>query len=272
MRSPDKAAQKIAERFTDVPGQLTVEDAQTLNVLSLFAGVGGIELGLERAGMTTVGQVEMNEFCRRVLAHHWPEVPRHDDVCTAPDWWSSRPRPRVHVVAGGYPCQPFSLAGKQLGTADERWMWPAMAAVVGHVRPDYVVVENVGSLVRDADAFGWMLGDLAKLGFDAEWSVLSAPQFGAPKQSVNGSTSWPTPRASMGSHGISWKRAESGDHRWQLEDYLAFLWLSEGKPRVSGLKPNPEWIGWLMGFPPRWTELPPTATPSSLPPPSTSAA
>lgn len=164
-----------------IPGQLAVDEPEPFNVLSLFAGVGGIELGLERAGMTTVGQVEISEFCRRVLAHHWPEVPRHDDVCTAPDWWSSRPRPRVHVVAGGFPCQPFSLAGKQLGIADERWMWPAMADVVRHVRPDYVFVENVGSLVRDADAFGWVLGDLAALGFDAEWAVLPAPAFGAPQ-------------------------------------------------------------------------------------------
>lgn len=152
-----------------------------MNVLSLFSGIGGIELGLERAGMTTVGQVEINPFCRRVLAHHWPEVPRHDDVRTAPAWWDSEPRPPVHVVAGGYPCQPFSVSGKQLGTADERWMWPAMAEVVRHVRPEYVFVENVGDLVRDADAFGWMLGDLAALGFDAEWSVLSASEFGAPQ-------------------------------------------------------------------------------------------
>lgn len=152
-----------------------------MNVLSLFAGIGGIEIGLERAGMTTVGQVELNPFCRRVLAQHWPEVPRHDDVRTANQWWDSEPRPPVHVVAGGFPCQPFSLAGFQLGVADERWMWPAMADVVRHVGPDYVFVENVGDLVRDPIAFGWLLGDLADLGFDAEWRVLSAPQFGAPQ-------------------------------------------------------------------------------------------
>lgn len=152
-----------------------------MNVLSLFSGIGGIELGLERAGMTTVGQVEINPFCQRVLAHHWPEVPRHDDVRTTNTWWDAAPRPSVHVVAGGFPCQPFSLSGKQLGIADERWMWPAMADVVRHVRPDYVLVENVGDLVRDDDAFGWVLGDLAALGFDAEWSVLSAFQFGAPQ-------------------------------------------------------------------------------------------
>ncbi len=75
-----------------------------LNVLSLFAGIGGLDLGLERAGMRVVGQVEIDPFCRSVLARHWPEVPCHDDVRTAASWWRSRRRPAVHVVAGGFPC------------------------------------------------------------------------------------------------------------------------------------------------------------------------
>lgn len=152
----------------------------SLNVLSLFAGIGGLELGLERAGMTTVGQVELDPFCQRVLARHWPEVPRHDDVRTAPEWWGAEPRPRVDVVCGGFPCQPFSTAGLRRGTADERWGWPWMAAVVRAVRPSYVVVENVANLLRDSDAFGWLLADLAELGFDAEWSVLRASDVAAP--------------------------------------------------------------------------------------------
>ena len=151
----------------------------SLNVLSLFSGIGGLELGLERAGMTTVGQVELDDYCRSVLAHHWPEVPRHDDVRTAPEWWLGEQRPRVDVVCGGFPCQPFSIAGNQLGTADERWGWPWMADVVRAVRPRYVVVENVAALLRDADAFGWILGDLHRLGFDAEWSIVSACSLGA---------------------------------------------------------------------------------------------
>jgi DNA (cytosine-5)-methyltransferase 1 len=154
-----------------------------VNVLSLFSGIGGLELGLERAGMTVVGQVELDPFCRSVLSTHWPEVPRHDDVRTAPAWWASRPRPPVDVVAGGFPCQPFSTAGRRRGTADERWGWPWFHDVVRAVRPRYVLVENVAALVSDpgfADAFGWMLGDLAALGFDARWSVLSACAVGAP--------------------------------------------------------------------------------------------
>jgi DNA (cytosine-5)-methyltransferase 1 len=151
-----------------------------VNVLSLFAGAGLFELGLERAGMTTVGQVERDTYCRAVLAQHFPGVPQHDDVTTAADWWLGTDRPAVDLVCGGFPCQPFSLAGKQLGTTDERWMWPAMADVVRRVGPRYVLVENVASLIRDRNAFGRVLSDLADLGFDAVWTVYSAADFGAP--------------------------------------------------------------------------------------------
>lgn len=151
-----------------------------MNVLSLFAGIGGLELGLEAAGMHTVGQVEIDTWCREVLAHHWPDVPRHDDVTTALAWWLSTTRPEVHLVCGGFPCQPFSNLGKRLGIADERWMWPAMAAVVRAVRPSYVLVENVAALVRDGAAWGIVLRDLHELGFDAEWAVVRASDFGAP--------------------------------------------------------------------------------------------
>ncbi|MEU8050019.1 DNA cytosine methyltransferase [Micromonospora haikouensis] len=150
-----------------------------LNVLSLFTGIGGLDLGLERAGMRVVGQVEIDRFCRSVLARHWPEVPCHDDVRTAPAWWGDGRAP-VHVVAGGFPCQPFSTAGRRRGVADQRWGWPWFYDVVRAVRPRYVLVENVAALLRDADAFGWLLGDLAALGFDAQWSVLPACAVGAP--------------------------------------------------------------------------------------------
>ena len=151
-----------------------------MNVLSLFAGIGGLELGLERAGMTVVGQVELDPFARSVLATHWPEVPRHDDVRTAVPWWTGADRPRVDLVCGGFPCQPFSTAGRRRGVADARWGWPWMADVVRAVGPRVVVVENVAALHRDGDAFGWVLADLAALGFDAEWGVLSACAVGAP--------------------------------------------------------------------------------------------
>jgi DNA (cytosine-5)-methyltransferase 1 len=153
-----------------------------VNVLSLFSGIGGLELGLERAGMTTVGQVELDPFCRRVLAKHWPEVPRHDDVRTCVDWWWGRSRPPVHAVAGGPPCQPASRSGLRLGAADPRWGWPWFLDVVRALRPRFAIMENPTALLDldGGDAFGWILGELASVGLDAEWSVLSACAVGAP--------------------------------------------------------------------------------------------
>lgn len=150
-----------------------------MNVLSLFSGIGGLELGLERAGMTVVGQVEVDPFCQRVLAKHWPEVPRHDDVRTAAEWWASEPvRPRVDGVAGGFPCQGHSVAGKQLGTDDERWGWPWYRDVVSAVKPAWVLIENVPNLVRTGLVD--VLEDLAGLGFDAWWNRVPAAAVGAP--------------------------------------------------------------------------------------------
>lgn len=151
----------------------------TLNVLSLFAGIGGLELGLERAGMTVVGQVELNPFCRKVLAKHWPDVPQHDDVRTAVEWWESEPRPDVHLVCGGFPCTDIANCGKRAGiTGPHSSLWGAMLDVIRHLRPRYVLVENVAALaVRGGDV---VLADLADIGFDAEWTTISACAFGAP--------------------------------------------------------------------------------------------
>jgi DNA (cytosine-5)-methyltransferase 1 len=150
-----------------------------VNVLSLFSGIGGLELGLERAGMTVVGQVEIDELCRRVLANHWPEVPRHDDVRSACAWWAAEPRPAVDVVCGGFPCQDVSDAGRRAGIEGEQsGLWSHFAAVVGFLRPRFVIVENAPGLL--ARGFGRVLGDLASLGYDAEWDCVPSAAVGAP--------------------------------------------------------------------------------------------
>lgn len=149
-----------------------------MNVLSLFAGIGGLELGLERAGMTVVGQVEIDPFCRRVLAKHWPEVPRHDDVRTCVEWWRSVERPRVDLVAGGFPCQPSSQAGRKLAQADPRWLWPAMAGVVRDLRPAWVIIENVPGLRLRGLAD--VLRDLGSAGYRVRAGEIHACALGAP--------------------------------------------------------------------------------------------
>lgn len=149
-----------------------------LNVLSLFAGIGGLDLGLEWAGMRTVGQVEIDPFCRRVLDRHWPEVPRHNDVRTAVAWWRSQRRPRVDLVSAGFPCQPTSDAGRRLAQQDSRWLWPETIAVVDDLRPTWFIGENVPGLrTRGLDI---VERDLRAAGYRVRTGEISACALGAP--------------------------------------------------------------------------------------------
>jgi DNA (cytosine-5)-methyltransferase 1 len=150
----------------------------SLNALSLFSGIGGLDLGFERAGIKTVGQVEIDPYCRKILSKHWPEVPKHDDVHTAVQWWRSEQRPRVDLVDGGFPCQPVSVAGRKLAQDDPRWLWPQMLHVVTELRPEWVVFENVPGLrTRGLDI---VTGDLEAAGYSVTVKVLSACAVGAP--------------------------------------------------------------------------------------------
>lgn len=141
---------------------------------SLFSGVGGLDLGLERAGWQIVWQVELEDFCQRVLAAHWPAVTRYRDIRSL----DVRALARVELLCGGFPCQPVSVAGKRRGQADERWLWPEFARVIRAVRPRFVLVENVPGLLQRG--IGDVLGDLAACGYDAEWDCLPAASAGAP--------------------------------------------------------------------------------------------
>lgn len=145
-----------------------------MNVGSLFAGIGGFDLGLERAGMRTVWQVEQSEFCRAVLQRHFPHAERYEDV----RYVGTHNLQPVDVVCGGFPCQPVSVAGRKRGQDDERWLWPEFARIIRELRPRYVVVENVPGLLNRGMAD--VLGDLAACGYDAEWDCLPAAAFGAP--------------------------------------------------------------------------------------------
>ena len=139
-----------------------------MRVGSLFSGIGGFDLGLERAGHEIVWQVENDAYCLKVLAKHWPDVPCYEDVHDV----GAHNLEEVDVICGGFPCQPVSVAGKQRGQDDERWLWPEFARILRELRPRYALVENVpGLLVR---GLGDVLGDLAELGYSAEWGCVSA--------------------------------------------------------------------------------------------------
>jgi len=140
---------------------------------SLFAGIGGFDLGFERAGLKCMWQCENNPFCIELLKKHWPNVQRFGDIKKL------RNPPYVDVICGGFPCQDISNAGKRKGIKGERsGLWSEMLRIICEVRPKYVVVENVAALVNRG--LSTVLGELAESGYDAEWQVLSAAAFGAP--------------------------------------------------------------------------------------------
>jgi DNA (cytosine-5)-methyltransferase 1 len=153
---------------------------EKLKVLDLFSGIGGFSLGLERTGgFETVAFCEIEPYCRRVLAKHWPGVKQYDDVRTLTADTLARDGIAVDVICGGFPCQDISVAGRGAGLAGERsGLWSEYARLIGELRPRFVIVENVAALL--SRGLGDVLRDLAALGFDAEWHCIPAAAVGAP--------------------------------------------------------------------------------------------
>jgi DNA (cytosine-5)-methyltransferase 1 len=146
-----------------------------MKVGSLFSGIGGLDLGLERAGFEIAWMCEINPYAREVLAQHWQDITIHKDITKLMD-----PEP-VDVLVGGFPCQDISNSGKRAGIDGEKsGLWKEYARLIGLLRPRYVVVENVGALTRRG--LDRVLGDLAKMRYDAEWISLRASDFCAPHQ------------------------------------------------------------------------------------------
>jgi DNA (cytosine-5)-methyltransferase 1 len=149
--------------------------AEPLTFGSLFAGIGGIDLGFERAGLQCKWQVEIEPYAQKVLAKHWPNVRRHDDVRT----WPQPDTEYVDVIAGGFPCQDISYAGKRAGLQGERsGLFYEAIRVVREVGPRFIVLENVAALLTSG--MGDVLGTLASIGYDAEWHCIPAAAVGAP--------------------------------------------------------------------------------------------
>ncbi len=154
------------------------ENYRHMNVLDLFSGIGGFSLGLERAGMRTVAFCEIDPYCRRVLAKHWPGVPCFDDVTKL----TGRDVGPVDVICGGFPCQDISEANTA-GTGlegDRSGLWSEYKRLIGELRPAFAIVENVSALLDRG--LGTVLGDLASLGYDAEWHCIPASAIGAPHE------------------------------------------------------------------------------------------
>lgn len=158
-----------------------------LKVLDLFSGIGGFSLGLERAtkegaqydGFETVAFCEIEEFPRKVLAKHWPDVPCYTDVRELTGERLAADGIAVDAICGGFPCQDISFAGRGAGLAGERsGLFYEIARLVGELEPRYVILENVSALL--SRGIGDVLGTLASLGYDAEWHCIPASHVGAP--------------------------------------------------------------------------------------------
>jgi len=156
-----------------------------MNVLSLFAGIGGFDLGLERAGMRVVAQVEIDPFCQKVLAKHWPDVPCYSDIRELTyERLEADGIIDVGIITGGFPCQDISHAGHQagIGKGTRSGLWSEFARLIGEIRPRYAIVENVTALLAGDSGrwFGRVLGDLAQIGYDAEWHCIQPEFVGIP--------------------------------------------------------------------------------------------
>ena len=143
-----------------------------MKVLDLFSGIGGFSLGLERAGFETVAFCEVEPFCQKVLKKHWPDVPIYKDIRKLSSERLQRDGiTSIDVICGGYPCQPFSAAGKQRGEEDDRHLWPEMQRLIQEIRPNWVIAENVANHVRlGLDS---VLSDLEALGYT--WGAYTIP-------------------------------------------------------------------------------------------------
>ena len=150
-----------------------------MNHLDLFSGIGGFSLGLERVGFNTIAFCERDRYCQLLLQKHWKGVKIYDDITKLEGKDIKEP---VDILTGGFPCQPYSVAGKQKGTRDDRYLWPEMFRVIKEVQPTFVIAENVRGLIniQDGMVFETVCSNLESEGFEVQTFIIPAAGVGAP--------------------------------------------------------------------------------------------
>ena len=158
---------------------MKMKQRKKLQHLDLFSGIGGFSLGLESAGLAkTVAFCDIDNFCQKVLKKHWPEVPIFSDVKELTyEKLKSNGINNIDIITGGYPCQPFSVAGRKKGEEDSRHVWPEYFRLIKELRPTWVIGENVGGHIKlGLDS---VLSDLESEGYSTRTFSISASSIGA---------------------------------------------------------------------------------------------
>ncbi len=218
--------------------------------LDLFSGIGGFALAARWVGWETVGFCEIDPYCQKVLRKHWPDVPIYEDIREL----DGRTVGHVDIITGGYPCQPFSVAGKRRGEADDRHLWPEFARLIQEIRPRWVVGENVaGHISMGLDS---VLSDLEGCGYSHETFVIPACAVGAPHRRYRvwiigythdkGQSTSPVNDEALGmpkAVGDNRSKRIQGSGKEQVSRQLGISWGEDGR------KPPDQFKGWDLHTP-----------------------
>ena len=203
----------------------------TTTVGSLFTGIGGIDLACEWAGMKIIWQCEIDPFCQKVLRKHWPEVKLYDDIHTINRDNAIRP----DVIVGGFPCQPYSVAGKRRGAEDDRDLWPEMFRVIQELKPRWVVGENVANFVNME--LERTLSDLESEGYETQTFIIPACAVNAPHRRDRVFIVACSSEMVLNTSGERWEKGddETGNfgegetewESWTADSFNGHIWESE---------------------------------------------
>lgn len=223
-----------------------------LTHLSLFSGIGGLDLAAEMAGFKTVGQCEWADYPTKVLERHWPDVPRWRDIrtLTKESFYERTGLRTVDVISGGFPCQPHSVGGKRKASADERDLWPEMRRVIGEIKPRWVVGENVRGLLSSETGrfFGGILRDFSDMGFDVGWCSIRAADLGAIHRRERLGII-----AHLSSVRVLASQHKEGPMEWEKQAQYEIGGSIESWGGQATIL-NPSFCEVMMGFPIGWTE------------------